>query len=248
MKNTTSRYRIKGKSLSHILSFSYARFTVQKIIKSIDTNEFQVFKDRFKDSETTTGGYSKYLDIRFWMTEKLTYFYLLNLHRNRPLKILDIGTGPGYFPFICMLHGHKVVAIDLDNVSMYNELCKFFNIDRRTWRINKFEKIPDLGEKYDLITALMIKFNNHDKPDQWGTAEWRFLLDDLKKNHLKDDGQIFLDFNTCRNGTWFDDDLLKFFINFEGRVYRNHVTIGGGMPNPIINAFNRLLASDNMFP
>jgi hypothetical protein len=96
---------------------------------------------------------------------------------------------------------------------MYNDLCRFLKVKRTTWRINPFEALPNLGSKFDLVTAFMIKFNQHDLPGQWGAKEWQFLLDDLQKNQLKANGRIFLDFNTCSDGTWFDDSLIKFFVS-----------------------------------
>jgi hypothetical protein len=200
---------------------------VGRILKTIDLNQFKIYQERFRDADPPPHGYSKYLDIRLWMAGKLMYFFLLNLHKSKPLRILDLGTGPGYFPYICSLYGHEVVALDLDVVPMYNELCQFFKIDRRIWRIEKFHKLPDLGIKFDLITAHMIKFNQHYLPDQWGADEWQFFLVDLKINQLVENGRIFLEFNANLDGTHYDDEVLKYFISLGGKVYRNQVDIGG---------------------
>jgi SAM-dependent methyltransferase len=217
-------------------------------MKTINLEQFKVYQERYSDADPPPGGYSKYLDIRTWMAAKLTYLYHLNLHTTRPLRILDLGTGPGYFPYLCSLYGHRVVAIDLDIVPMYNELCKFFHVDRRTWRIVKFENLPDFGVRFDLVTAFMIKFNQHGRPDQWGVNEWRFFLEDLKRNQMAENGRIFLELNACRDGdgSWFDAGLLDLFLDRGGRVYRNHVDIGGPKPNFALDLMDRLLAAKEM--
>jgi SAM-dependent methyltransferase len=205
-----------------MLAFLRAHFMVQRILKTIDIQEFKVFQARYKDADPTPG-YSKYLDLRPWMINKLIYFYLLGLHKSKPLRILDLGTGAGFFPYICSLYGHKVIALDLDTVPMYNELCEFFRVDRRTWRVVRFDKLPDLGARFDLVTAFMITFNQHNQTDEWGIDEWRFMLEDLKCNQVAEGGRIFLNFNLRPDGTWCDSTLLRFFLDFKGKVYLNHV-------------------------
>jgi len=240
--------RNRRKSFSHIAAFARAKLTVGRVMNSLDANQFSQFRERYKDAEVAEGGYSKYLDLRKWFCQKLTYVYLVGLHRSRPLKILDLGTGPGYFPYLCALFGHEVQALDLDTVPMYNDLCRFLRVKRTTWRINSFQPLPNLGTRFDLITAFMIKFNQHDLPDEWSVKEWEFMLHDLQTNQLNPNGRIFLDFNTCRDGTWFHDSLIKFFVSRSARVYRCHVDINGPPPNGVVGTLDRLLAGNVMFP
>jgi len=230
------------------MAFVRAKLAVGRALNAIDAKQFSEFCERYKDAEVAEGGYSKYLDLRKWLSAKLTYVYLLGLHQGRPLRILDLGAGPGYFPYLCALHGHTVEAMDLDVVPMYNDLCRFFNVKRTTWRINPFEPLPNLDAKFDLVTAFMIKFNQHDLPEQWGVKEWQFMLDDLKENQLNPGGRIFLDFNTCSDGTWLDDSLVKFFASRSASVYRCHVDIGGPRPNGAMHLLDRLFAGSVMFP
>lgn len=233
---------IRGKSLSHILAFLRAHLVVNRIMKTIDLKRFKLYQERYKDADSPPHGYSKYLDIKFFLLHDLSYFHLLNLHKSPPLRILDLGTGPGYFPYICMLYGHKVVAIDLDSVPMYNELCQFFHVDRRTWKIVKFQNLPDFGIRFDLVTAFAIKFNKHLQPDLWGEDEWRFMLEDLKYNQMAKNGRIFLSFNANRDGTIFNNSLFKLFLYFGGKVHSNLVDIGGPKPNPALDFLDRMLS------
>src|SRR5687767_13313295 len=105
---------LRGKSVSHIFAYLRAQATVGRILATIDMERFREYQDRYRDAEPPPHGYSKYLDIRFWMARSLTEFFLLRLDRQKSLRILDIGTGAGYFPYICSFYGHKVVALDLD--------------------------------------------------------------------------------------------------------------------------------------
>ncbi len=218
--------RIRGKRLSHILIYLKANLLVYRILKTVDLEKFRVYQDKYRDADRTNQGYSKYLDIRSWMTDKLMYFYLLGLHKSGPLKILDLGSGVPYFSYICSLHGHQVVSIDLDTVPMYNEMCKFFNADRRTLRIEKFQRLPDLGLRFNLVTAFGIKFNLHGCEDEWNIDEWRFLINDLRSQQLIKNGRIFLAFNSNREGFFHNETLLKWFLEIGGMVYHRYVDIG----------------------
>jgi hypothetical protein len=163
-------------------------------------------------------GFSKYLDIRYWMEKNLHYLFRLNLHRSEPQKILDLGTGCGYFPYLCRYFGHSVWTIDLDEVEMYNEMIKFFELDRRACSITAYQNLPKFDTKFDLITALNICFNNHNQSDVWGVSEWKFFLTDLSKNLLSPNGRVFLKLNPEGNGKCYDDLLLKFYVDSGAKV------------------------------
>src|SRR4051812_17945261 len=117
--------RLRGKKAARIISYLRSRYMVGPILKTVDLNEFQIYQRKYHDADPRPHGYSKYLDIRPWMADKLMMVLYLGLDRSKPLKILDIGTGTGYFPYICRYFGHEVVSLDLDVVPMYNDLCKF---------------------------------------------------------------------------------------------------------------------------
>ena len=74
------------------------------------------------------------------------------------------------------------------------EMMRMLELPRVIWRVNAFQPLPDLGRKFDLITAFMICFNGHKSPALWGPEEWEFFLDDLE-TRLKPRGRIYLSFN-----------------------------------------------------
>jgi SAM-dependent methyltransferase len=213
-------------------------------MKSIDLNQFQNYQRTYHDADPRPHGYSKYLDIRPWMADKLMHALYLGVDKSKPMTILDVGTGAGYFPYVCKYFGHQVVAIDLDVVPMYNDLCQFLQIDRRTWRIEKFQKLPDFGMKFDLISAFMIKFNNHYLKEQWKVDEWRFMIEDLKTSHLAPKGRIFLGFNANLDGSFYDDGLRRYFGDVGGRIWYNEVDIGGPRQNSLLDCLDRVLGAE----
>ena len=218
----------RGKRLRYALASLRARSALKGVLETVDLQGFRTYQKRYQDADPPPLGYSKYLNIREWLLDKLTYFHLLGLHKVRGLRILDLGTGAGYFPYICAFYGHRAVALDLDIIPMYNELCQFLRVDRRTYKIVRFEKLPDFGTRFDLVTGFMIKFNQHDLPDQWGVNEWSFILDDLVGNQLAPSGRIFLALNTCRDGTWYDDALKRLFLQRGCTVRGNQVLLDMG--------------------
>src|ERR1700729_3803791 len=55
----------------------------------------------------------KYIDPVTWFESKLSIARWLALDRQAPLRILDLGTGPGHFPVVARFYGHAVVGTGL---------------------------------------------------------------------------------------------------------------------------------------
>jgi len=105
----------------------------------------------------------------------------------------------------------------------FTELLDLFRLERRTWTIRPYEPLPDLGRKFDLITAFSIDFNRESKREWWwGPPEWAFFLDDLKR-HLNPGGRIFLGLNPRRDGEYYTAELREFFLNRSASVERENV-------------------------
>jgi SAM-dependent methyltransferase len=198
------------------------RFDLWRLLRRVDSPAFRKIRERYRD-EAPRPGHSKYLDARPWLEVKLYYARELGLARSRPLDILDLGTGAGYFPLVCRYFGHRVRAFDVDDVAMYNELIQCFSIDRHAGRIRAFEPLPDLGRSFDLITAFMICFNNHRSPGLWGVEEWRFFLEDLAEHQLKEGGRLLLSFNPEDDRRPYSDELGAFFAGHGARLRGNDV-------------------------
>ena len=126
----------------------------------------------------------KYLDLDRWIGVNIRRIRQLELDVARPKRILDLGCGAGYFLYIAQLLGHSGVGLDMDRLSMFREITRLLGVRRVVQQIQAFRPLPSFGQKFDVITAFMICFNNHKMPGLWGVPEWEFFLDDLAK-HLK---------------------------------------------------------------
>ena len=170
--------------------------------------------------------FEKYLDTNFWICETLIRFYNLNLHQmTRKLRILDLGTGFGYFPFICNYYGHMAESIDMGNNELYNSTILALDVLRYDQTIHAYTKL-DLNKKYDLITAFMICFNGHKSSDLWHIKEWDFFLESLKENNLLRGGKVFLSFNQESNtNSTFTPSLLGYFSSRNAKITNNNVSL-----------------------
>ena len=163
----------------------------------------------------------KYLDIDFWALESLYRYYCLGLHDGGKIRILDIGTGAGYFPFVCKYFGHKVEAIDVPDNHMYNDIAGALRIHRHLMRIKSFRSIELEGE-FDLVTAFMVCFNNHKQQDLWCTKEWQFFLNDLNVHNLREGALVYLALNKETETEPVSTKLLEYF-RLSGAIVESNV-------------------------
>lgn len=132
-----------------------------------DRARFEDIRDRYKN-ESPDPGFSKYTEVNRFLQIALSHYDLVGLTNKTSLSILDIGTGPGYFPFVCSNFGHTARAMDVSNHSFYNEMTDLLGVDRFEHSIQAFEPLPQLSYKFDLITAFAICFNCHASDALWG--------------------------------------------------------------------------------
>ena len=180
--------KIKQKSVDHVPERAYLRW------HKIDPNRFQIIQDKYGVT-TEPISRTKYLNFKYRYWRRLRSAHRLELHRSKATDVLDIGTGPGYFPFICGQLGHNAYSLDLGDDPLFNDMIELLGVRRSVWAVKRYEKLPDQGTKFDTITAFLICFNNHNAPDVWGEDECAFFLGDLVENKLKPKGQIYLNLN-----------------------------------------------------
>jgi SAM-dependent methyltransferase len=168
--------------------------------------------------------YAKYADVQRWLRLNIVRAQDLKLHRSPPGSVLDLGCGGGFFLFILQQLGHPGLGLDIDEYPLFPELLDLFGVERRVWTIRPHEPLPDLGRKFDLITAFSVDFNRESKRDWWwGPPEWAFFLDDLKR-HLNPGGRIFLGLNPRNDGEYYTPELRDFFLSRGASVERENVS------------------------
>ena len=207
----------------------FSGLNLEDLIAAIDREKFDRMRQRY--GVVRPGhDWPKYLELEKWMRTNLRRVQDLGLDYGFRKRILDIGSGTGYFLHICRFLGHDVVGLDIDILPMYREMMQLLGLKRVVWEIEPFRPLPDLGRPFDLITCFMICFNGHKSEAVWGTAEWRFFLDDLE-SHLRPSGRIQLGFNRENDGQYFDENLRRFFIERGAVIDSRRVTIPPGKRN-----------------
>jgi SAM-dependent methyltransferase len=160
----------------------------------------------------------KYLDCAYWLNQKLDIAMELGLHKSTPLRILDIGTGGGHFPFLCGLFGHDVVGIDID-VPIYSDICALLGVRRVSHRVERGVALPDLGGPFDLVTAFAAQF---DAEQSWSKEDWAAFLDLLLATQLRAPGRIHFSLNDVWDATaqeWrFKHHVGEVFVDYGGRA------------------------------
>jgi SAM-dependent methyltransferase len=209
----------------HVRRFVYAPpfpFTTEHVIGTINHTQFDPIYRRYA-VEYPSEDWPKYLDLNRWIGVNIRRVRELELDLSRPQRILDLGCGAGYFLYICRLLGHDGTGLDVDDVPMFAELTRLLGVRRVTSRISPFVPLPDLGERFDLITAFMICFNDHKQPGLWGVPEWEFFLDDLAVQ-LAPHGRVWLELNREYDGTCYTPEVRELFES-RGAEIRDHQVI-----------------------
>src|SRR3954465_11144512 len=168
--------------------------------------------------------YAKYADVRRWLRLNIIRAQDLKRHRCPPKSVLDLGCGGGFFLFVLQQLGHQCLGLAIDGFPLFRQLLDLFQVGHPVWTIQPFEPLPDLGRKFDLVTAFSIDFNRISKEDWWwGPEQWAFFLDDVKR-HLNPGGRIFLGLNPGGpSKEFYTPELLEFFLSRGAWVERENV-------------------------
>ena len=209
-------------SISDIPNFLRARALAAKADASIDPSKFQDVIARH-----SSDGYDsyKYFDKQLWLRSKMMRAVELGLDKSSQSSVLDLGCGAGYFLYCCKYLGHSVHGLDLPDYEFYRDMIALFGISRTGFKVEPYKGLPDLGRRFDVITAHQICFNGHKTEKLWGVEEWDFFLDDLEENHLNPGGTIALEFNEEPVIGFYTKEVRKYFESRSTRIFRGRVII-----------------------
>jgi SAM-dependent methyltransferase len=203
----------------------------QRVIETIDSAGFEQIRRRYAVTDPGAD-WPKYLDLDRWIGVNIRRIRQLELDLARPKQILDLGCGAGYFLYIAQLLGHSGVGLDMDRLPMFREITRLIGVRRVVQRIQAFCPLPNLGQKFDVITAFMICFNNHKMPGLWGVPEWEFFLDDLAK-HLKPRGRVWLELNQEYDETFYTPQLKELFEKRGAKIDEHKIIFNPSRRAPV---------------
>jgi SAM-dependent methyltransferase len=203
----------------------------KRVIDTIDPIGFEQIRRRYAVADPGAD-WPKYLDLERWIGVNIRRVRQLELDLRRPKLILDLGCGAGYFLYIAQLLGHSGVGLDMDRLPMFREITRLLGVRRVVERIEAFRPLPDFEQKFDLITAFMVCFNNHKMPELWGISEWEFFLDDLAKR-LKPRGRVWLELNQEYDGTFYTPELKEFFQKRGAKIDEHKIVFSSGLRAPV---------------
>jgi SAM-dependent methyltransferase len=231
------RKLVDGRSLAsarkhtlRVLRTNRFALETKRVIETIDPVGFRQIRERYAVANPGAD-WPKYLDLERWIGINIRRIREIELDLSRPKRILDLGCGAGYFLHIAQLLGHRGVGLDMDRLPMFREMTRLLGVRRVVQRIRPFHPLPDFGQKFDLITAFMICFNNHKMPDLWKVPEWEFFLDDLAK-HLTRRGRVWLELNQEYDGTFYTPELEKFFEKRGAQINEHKIIFTSGLRAP----------------
>ena len=168
---------------------------------------------------------NRWADVRYWIGINIERAQDLWLDRSPPLRLLDLGCGAGYFLYVCKCFGHDVLGLDLDDHQLFRDTLALMEVRRVVSRIDPNTALPDLGQKFDLVTAHRICFQRiggSKTGEEWSTAHWKFFINDIRNRFLNPGGRLLLDFNPRADGSSFFTPALREFFQSEGaRVRRS---------------------------
>jgi hypothetical protein len=124
------------------------------------------------------------------------------------------------------MFGHNGLGLDPDDEPFFRGTTEFFGVSRVVGRINAQAPLPDLGRKFDLVTAHRVCFHRIARSEngewlEWTAADWKFFINDVRTRFLKPDGRLLLEFNRRADGSsFFTPELRTFFESQGARIIR----------------------------
>lgn len=194
----------------------------RNFLDAVDREKFDALKRRYY-SPGFTSSPSKYLDLEDWMRRNVKRVREQGLRPAPPrLRVLDVGSGAGYFLHIVRCLGHEPLGLDIDEQPIFRETFAALGLPRIIHRIEPFQPLPDLGAPFDLVTAHLTCFNRRSDGSHWGREEWGYFLADLE-GRMNCGGRIQFLLNVRPDGRHMEEDLRDYFLSRGARVDRRKV-------------------------
>jgi len=198
------------------------------VLATINRDELAQLRDRYP-VRPNARKINAYENATYWIGVNVRRVQDLWLDRTSPLRILDLGCGPGYFLYISQLFGHSGVGLDTPDEPLFEGLTQLLNVQRVIARIQPRIPLPDLGEKFDLITGHRVCFHRIERIGEhewkeWSPSDWKFFIDDIRSRFLKPRGRLFLELNPRHDrSSAITPEIRAAFVAEGARIFRAKV-------------------------
>lgn len=171
----------------------------EHLLNTVDQEKYRELRDFYLSPPRIVSSALKYLDPVNWFEEKFGHVFRLGLHEKPPMRILDIGTGPGHFMVIANFYGHTTLGTEIPDhtiregpTQLYNALENIYGTKRLRHRISPLTPLTEIAGEYDLVTAFSAAFNLAKGGVLWDRPTWDYFLASLRKDVLAENGEFFL--------------------------------------------------------
>jgi SAM-dependent methyltransferase len=201
----------------------------RRILDDIDWLQFKNLRHQYP-YRPGSPQINRFEDVVYWIEINIERAQDLWLDRAPSMRILDLGCGAGYFLYICKFFGHDVLGFDTDTEPLFRATTELLGVPRVIGRIERQTPLPDLGGKFDLVTAHRICFHRIGRVRdgvEWSPADWEFFINDIRTHFLNENGRLLLDFNPRPDGSsFFTRELRRFFLSQGARIFRSKALLG----------------------
>ncbi len=165
------------------------------------------------------------INLDYWLRRNAQRAVDLDLHHGKRRKILEIGTGGGYFSAVCQHLGHDVHATDktLDD-PIFAGVCAILGVKVSYLEIRPMEAMvlaEGVSGPFDLVAGYATCFNHYfdGSNRQWEGDEWRYFLDHALAAHLAPGAIVNFELNrNARGEDALDAEVAAVFRDKGGRI------------------------------
>lgn len=198
---------------------------LKRFLRHVDQTALAAIGTRHESALKPGENWTKYFDAPRWLKLNIRRAQDIGIDRvkNRSLRVLDLGSGAGYFLLVCRELGHPGIGLDVPEPAFYGDVFAQFGLARVVARIEPRQPLPEAllaGGKFDLVTAFSISFNARPPSGLWTPEDWDFLLNDIRDRFLVPGGKIYFDLNPEFHLQFMTPDLREFFLRRGARIDR----------------------------
>jgi len=145
-----------------------------EVLRTIPPDVVESFRSRLLEKGASTKA-GKYFDLVSHLARAVVEADLLGVINSKSrLRVLDLGTGCGYFPYVCRYLGHEIETLDKQE-GKYGYARNQLGVPVCLWQMTPDNPLPEFDKQFDLITAFQPVFFMHQSakfgrlwtPDLW---------------------------------------------------------------------------------